>query len=119
MGESAMINHVMNYGPLVVYLDASTLGYYTGGVFDACPANPAINHGVNIVGVNLNERYWIIRNTWGTQWGEQGYARLALVSTYVRTNIHMYIRAYIRTNTSEKIFTLIFTSLLIYLLLVY
>ena len=95
-GESAMINHVMNVGPLNVYFDASATYYYTGGIFDACSPNININHAVNIVGVNLNERYWIIRNTWGTQWGEQGYMRLALVSTYK----HTFIRTYIRTNTS-------------------
>jgi C1A family cysteine protease len=85
-----MINHVMNYGPLNVYMDASAMYSYTGGIFDACNPNVNINHAVNIVGVNLNERYWIIRNTWGTQWGEEGYMRLALVSTYIHTYIHTY-----------------------------
>jgi C1A family cysteine protease len=78
----------MNYGPLSVYLDASAMYSYTGGIFDSCNPIININHGANIVGANLNERYWIIRNTWGTQWGEQGYMRLRMVRTYIHTYIH-------------------------------
>ena len=116
-GEAAILSHIMNYGPLSVYLDATTMYYYTGGIFDACPTNLNINHGASIVGVNLNERYWILRNTWGTQWGEQGYMRLRMVSTYVY--IYTYIRTYIRSNTYMTFFTFILSSLLIYSLLVY
>jgi cathepsin F len=69
-------------GPLAVTINASTLQYYTGGVIDViyeeCPIGP--NHGVNLVGYGTSEYgqdYWIVRNTWGSDWGEEGYFRLA------------------------------------------
>lgn len=94
-GVTDMVNYVLSQGPLNVYLDGSAMYYYTGGIFDSCSPNVRINHAVNIVGVNLNERYWIIRNTWGTQWGEQGYMRLAMVSTHIRA----YVRTYFLIHT--------------------
>jgi cathepsin F len=69
-------------GPLAITINARTLQYYRGGILDIpyqyCPYAP--NHGVNIVGygvTTLGQKYWIIRNTWGTTWGEQGYFRIA------------------------------------------
>lgn len=48
----------------------------------------SVNHGVNIVGygkVDNNDRvrgwcneYWIIRNSWGENWGEEGFFRLCM-----------------------------------------
>lgn len=34
-------------------------------------------HAVVIVGVNEEEEYFIIRNSWGTDWGDEGYGRVA------------------------------------------
>jgi hypothetical protein len=41
--------------------------------------NTAINHGVLVVGVT--DDYWIVKNSWGTTWGENGYIRLAKGNT--------------------------------------
>lgn len=38
------------------------------------PANPRINHAIVIVGWDDNKKAWLIRNSWGTGWGDQGYA---------------------------------------------
>lgn len=32
-----------------------------------------INHGVQIVGFNSTGRYFIVKNSWGTKWGMDGY----------------------------------------------
>lgn len=51
---------------------------YAGGIFNA-PASGCtntVNHAMVIVGYNTAGRYWNIRNSWGTYWGEQGYARV-------------------------------------------
>ena len=39
-----------------------------------------INHGVTVVGFGVDVvygAYWIIRNSWGTTWGEAGYMKMA------------------------------------------
>lgn len=54
------------------------------GIFNgAC--GPKLDHAVNIVGYGSEggANYWIVRNSWGTGWGEGGYARLPMYSGQV------------------------------------
>ena len=39
-----------------------------------CDTN--VDHCVQVVGVNLDDGYWIVRNSWGTEWGIDGYIYL-------------------------------------------
>nr|AHX59270.1 procerain B [Calotropis procera] len=51
--------------------------HYRSGVFSgAC--GPRVDHAVNIVGYGSEGgvNYWIVRNSWGTNWGENGYMRI-------------------------------------------
>jgi len=53
---------------------------YKGGVLTkGCGAVP-LNHAVLLVGYGKDSStgldFWIIKNTWGTKWGEGGYARV-------------------------------------------
>lgn len=59
--------------------------YYSGGILDSWDCTPNYSHAVVIVGfgsiksktaVNKSIEYFIIRNSWGTTWGEGGYARI-------------------------------------------
>ncbi len=46
---------------------------YTGGVFDEHTKSfPWINHGVTIIGWDDSKHAWLIKNSWGTGWGETG-----------------------------------------------
>merc|ERR1712024_198372 len=75
-----MGNHLANVGPLSVAVDASKWSFYSGGIFDSCDysRNIEINHAVQLVGYGSDSDgdYWIVRNSWGSRWGEDGYIRL-------------------------------------------
>lgn len=66
------------YGPIAISVAASSWGSYSSGVFNGCGKDWIINHAVQLVGYGTDNgtNYWIVRNSWGTSWGEQGYIRL-------------------------------------------
>lgn len=70
-------------GPISVAVDASD-GWqdYDSGIMSGCMGTD-LDHGVLIVGAGCDkpmfgkcEPYWIVKNSWGTDWGESGYIRL-------------------------------------------
>jgi len=66
-------------GPVSVCVDASSWSSYTGGVLSSC--GDSVDHCVQAVGyANYGESgaYWIVRNSWGEDWGEQGYIWVAI-----------------------------------------
>jgi len=71
---------LLNQGILATYMYAGdSLMSYSSGIINQCDSG-FINHEVNIVGYgtdnSTNLDYWIVRNSWGTQWGEGGYFRI-------------------------------------------
>jgi len=83
--EDDLKDAVGTVGPISIGVDAS-IGWqlYFGGVMDpwplvGCSPNPKkMDHGVAVVGYGStsSKDYWIIRNSWGSGWGEKGYMRL-------------------------------------------
>lgn len=78
--DNTIKNALANYGVLSVYVDATGWSSYSSGIFYSplAGANPSTNHAVALVGYGTENGvpYWIIRNSWNTWWGEQGYMRL-------------------------------------------
>jgi len=77
--EPQMQQLLITYGPLSVCLDAGPMQYYQGGVDNPTDCDPnAIDHCVTLVGygVDNNVPFWRLKNSWNTNWGEQGYYRL-------------------------------------------
>ncbi len=68
---------IYDHGPVSVAVCVnSDFQYYTSGVFTG-PECTDINHAVVLVGWNDADGAWILRNSWGSWWGESGYMRIA------------------------------------------
>ena len=72
--EDEMAVFVGKNGPLSIALDASSFQTYTGGILSNCDGK-TLDHAVLIVGYAPG--YWIVKNSWGANWGESGYIRIA------------------------------------------
>jgi len=82
----ALLYAVATMGPVVVSVAASGWGLYRGGIFDDSDDGSTteqhydINHAVVLEGygtdASTGEDYWLVRNSWGVLWGEDGYIRL-------------------------------------------
>jgi cathepsin F len=93
---ATIASFLVNTGPLAVALNANLLKYYRSGVavYSNSQCNPnGLNHAVTMVGYGVSgtTKYWIIKNSWGASWGENGYFRMAWgscgLNTYVLTGI--------------------------------
>lgn len=79
--ETQLEDATANVGPISVAVNAAGIGWqlYKSGVYSPSSCNPQqLDHGVAVVGygTETGEDYWIIRNSWGTTWGEDGYMKL-------------------------------------------
>jgi C1A family cysteine protease len=73
--------------PVSMALDSNTSAfrYYSSGILGAAGGgvrckNSSLNHALTAVGYGTDEhgtRYWLMKNSWGTDWGEGGYVRIA------------------------------------------
>ncbi|XP_063532982.1 procathepsin L-like [Cydia strobilella] len=77
--EEELKKLLSNYGPLAVGINAADLHHYAKGILepDQCKGKK-VDHGVVLVGYGEEngKQYWLIKNSWGTVWGEKGYVRL-------------------------------------------
>ncbi|XP_014786761.1 cathepsin O [Octopus bimaculoides] len=79
--EDKMLLHLAQNGPLVAAVDASTWSNYQKGIIRYhCEATN--NHAVQIVGYNISGEvpYYIVRNSWGNDFGIAGYLHIAVGS---------------------------------------
>jgi len=67
-------------GPVSVAIEADTRYFqsYTGGILDASTCGTTLDHGVLITGYGTDngKKYWTVKNSWSSTWGEQGYVRI-------------------------------------------
>lgn len=90
--EDLMVT-VATVGPVAINVDASTWHAYEGGVFSGCPQEDVdINHVVQLVGYGTcpvsKKDYWLVRNSWTSQWGESGYIKIEREDGYCGTDYH-------------------------------
>ncbi|KAJ3677278.1 hypothetical protein LUZ60_003002 [Juncus effusus] len=76
--ESALQKAVANQ-PIAVAIEAggSTFQFYTSGIYTG-KCGTDLDHGVTAVGYGSEngKDYWIVKNSWGSYWGESGYIRM-------------------------------------------
>ncbi len=76
--EEAIKTALMEHGPLSICVYFWTdFYYYTGGVYIHRWGRLAGGHVMSMVGYDDNEQCWIIKNSAGTKWGEDGWLRIA------------------------------------------
>lgn len=96
--EEDIKNYLIKTGPLAIALNANPLQFYESGILDlnSSECHPrGLNHAVVLVGygVENNVDYWIVRNSWGGGWGEDGYFRIIRgkgtcgINSYIITGI--------------------------------
>ncbi|XP_004478675.2 cathepsin W isoform X1 [Dasypus novemcinctus] len=93
--EQAIARHLATHGPITVSINKQLLQQYQRGVIKATPATcdpRLVDHTVLLVGFGKSKAvgpqagaqshpgrstpYWILKNSWGARWGENGYFRL-------------------------------------------
>ncbi|XP_074293575.1 cysteine proteinase COT44-like [Silene latifolia] len=79
-GENLLMQ-ALNVQPISVGIESHANGFnhYSGGIYDGgCGTN--LNHAVTAIGHGRDaasgKNYWLIKNSWGASWGENGYMRL-------------------------------------------
>jgi len=78
-GEDGLYAQVSTSGPVSVCVDASSWQNYNGGVMTTCGSSS--DHCVQLTGYNGDNggnAYWIVRNSWNTNWGINGYIWIAI-----------------------------------------
>lgn len=77
--EQALLQAVALEGPIAVAISAnSKFMSYKSGIYDDTTCSKAVNHAVLVVGYGTENSvdYWLVKNSWGTSWGEEGYIKM-------------------------------------------
>jgi len=77
-GDCATLLKFATAQPTSVAIDAQPIMNYKSGVYSNQFCGTQLDHGVTVVGYGTDsgKNYWIVRNSWGSSWGEQGYIRM-------------------------------------------
>lgn len=80
-GNEIALQEVIHFTPASVAIEADTtvFQFYKGGVITSSQCGTNLDHGVLVVGYGTDngQDYWLVKNSWGTSWGEDGYVRIA------------------------------------------
>ena len=79
--ESALKTASALIGPIEVCIEVSgSFQYYASGVYYNPYCKGSVNHAVLLVGYGTDPTggdYWLVKNSWGAYWGDNGYIKMA------------------------------------------
>lgn len=83
-GNEMLLMQLLTFGPVSVVIDGShsSFHHYKAGVYKEPKCNlNNLSRALLAVGYSVTkdtkEEYWLLKNSWGTDWGENGYIKLA------------------------------------------
>ncbi len=74
-----MMQEIYQRGPIACGIAVpDSLENYTSGIYQDTTGDMDIVHDISVVGYGVENgtKYWVVRNSWGTHWGEQGFFRV-------------------------------------------
>lgn len=66
---------LLQKGPVAISISSYKWLSYSSGIFNLCDNFSKVDHAVLLVGYTPD--YWIVKNQWGVNWGENGYIRIS------------------------------------------
>jgi cathepsin L len=79
-GDQNALLKAVSLGPVSVAIEAdqACFQFYSSGILNDPSCGTNLDHGVLAVGFDQSAGYWIVKNSWGTSWGMNGYVELSL-----------------------------------------
>lgn len=87
--DDSRIIEMLQDGPVTAAVGSSGWEHYSSGVYQ-CPGMVSVDHAILIVGYTPD--YWLLKNSWGTSFGEGGYIRVSRNPNYncrIGVAVHM------------------------------
>lgn len=87
-GKDAMMKEIYNRGPIACKISAGPIEKYTSGI--ASGGAIRTDHVISVVGWGTDAqegKYWVVRNSWGEFWGEQGFVRVKFGSLMLDSQV--------------------------------
>jgi len=76
--DESTIYQALGSGPMSICCDAEAWQNYNGGVLTAAQCGSNVDHAIQLTGYSPDQGgYWIVRNSWGASWGENGFIYLS------------------------------------------